>query len=203
MPAPTTTYMDCEGMVTYRPFGIAIYNAYHLVYSPLAIRGLPPASPPRDRCPRPRTCPTDTRNGAPRGTRRRSHRSCQVHGRSLRAHPLPLREEVDRVLEVLLEHPLDLLQRLLLAHAGDVVGARERHLRHRGCFHRERAEVLRLERMDIRLPARACEHLHLEREGMQEVVDALRSVLDHEALAQLRILCRDPDRAAARMAVIA
>ena len=80
---------------------------------------------------------------------------------------------VDRVLEVALEQPLDPRQRALLAHARDVVRAGQRHLRHRRRLDRQRGEVLGLERVDVRLPARARDQLDLDRERVQEVVDAL------------------------------
>ena len=90
-----------------------------------------------------------------------------------------------------LEHRLDLVERALLGHAGDVVGPGERHLRHRGGLHRQRAEILGLERVHVRLAARAREHLHLERQRVQEVVDALGGLVDDEPLAQLGVLRRD------------
>src|SRR5437764_8543235 len=40
MPAPTTTYRDCEGMVTYRPCGNAISKSYQRENSSLVIRRL-------------------------------------------------------------------------------------------------------------------------------------------------------------------
>ena len=76
----------------------------------------------------------------------------------------------------------DLGQRALLGDAGDVVGAGQRHLRHRRGLDRQRAEVLGLERVDVRLAARAREHLHLERQRVQEVVDALGGLLDTSRL---------------------
>src|SRR5215203_4232534 len=110
---------------------------------------------------------------------------------------------VDGELKVLLEHPLDLRERLLLADPGDPARAGERHLRHRSRLDREGAEVLRLQRVDVRLAARTREHLHLERERVEEVVDPLRGVLDDEPLAQLGILGRDAHGAAAGVAVVA
>jgi hypothetical protein len=53
------------------------------------------------------------------------------------------------------------------------------------------------------LPARAREHLQLERHRVEEVVDALGRLVDVQALAKLGILCRHAHRAAACMAVVA
>jgi hypothetical protein len=47
--------------------------------------------------------------------------------------------------------------RLAAIHAGDPVGPGERHARHRCCLDRQRDEVLGLEVVDMRLPARARE----------------------------------------------
>src|SRR5215204_3919953 len=110
---------------------------------------------------------------------------------------------VDRVLEVAVEQRLDALERVLLGYARDVVGAGERHLGHRRRLGGERGEILRLEAVNVRLPARAREHLHLERERVEEVVDAVRRLLHMQPLAQLRVLGRDADRAATRVAVVA
>src|SRR6266508_6675510 len=124
-----------------------------------------------------------------------------VHRRGQR---LELRPVAERFLLVLaLEELPDLRQRLVLGNAGDVVRARQRHLRHRRGLHRERAKVLRLERVDVRLAARAREHLHLERQRVQEVVDALGGLFDDEPFAQLRVLRGDADGATAGVAVIA
>src|SRR5262249_24447630 len=105
--------------------------------------------------------------------------------------------------EVLLDHALDPGQRPLLGDAGDVARAGQRHLRHRRRLDRQRGEVRRPEGVDVGLAAGARQHLHLERERVQEVVDALRGVLDDEPLAELGILRRDADRAAPGVAVVA
>ena len=91
----------------------------------------------------------------------------------------------------------------MLGLADGVVRAGERHARHRRRLDRERREVLGLERVDVRLAARAREHLQLHGQRRQEVVDALGRLLDDEPLAELRILGRDPDRAAPGVAVVA
>ena len=103
----------------------------------------------------------------------------------------------------LLEQPADLRERLLLGDARDVLGPRERHLGHRRRLDRQRAKVLGLERVDVRLAARAREHLQLHRHRGQEVVDALRGLVHDQPPAQLGVLRRDPDRAAPRVAVVA
>ena len=68
---------------------------------------------------------------------------------------------------------------------------------------RERRQVLGLERVHVGLAAGAGEHLQLHRQRRQEVVDALGCLLDDEPFLELRILGRDPDRAAAGVTVAA
>ena len=101
------------------------------------------------------------------------------------------------------EQPLDLGQDLLLGLADRVGRSGERHARHGRGLDRQRRQILGLERVDVRLPARAGEHLQLHGQRRQEVVDALGCLLHDEALAQLRILRRDPDGAPSRVAVVA
>ena len=101
------------------------------------------------------------------------------------------------------EQALHLGEDLALGLADGVGRAGERHPRHRRGLDRERREILGLERVDVRLAARPREHLQLHGHRGQEVVDALRGLLDDEPLAELGILRRDPDRAAARVAVVA
>ena len=57
--------------------------------------------------------------------------------------------------------------------------------------------------MHVRFPAGPRQHLDLERHGAQEVTHPVRALLDIEALHQLRILSRNPHRAAPRVAVMA
>src|SRR6476646_10828040 len=57
--------------------------------------------------------------------------------------------------------------------------------------------------MYARLAAGARQHLRFERERVQEIIDALCSLVGIEALAQLRVLRGDADRAASGVAVIA
>ena len=95
------------------------------------------------------------------------------------------------------------LERALLGDAGDVVGARQRHPRHRRGLDRERREVLGLEVVDAGLAAGPGEHLHLERQRVQEVEHPLGGLVDVQPLAQLGVLGSDPNRAAARVAVVA
>ena len=101
------------------------------------------------------------------------------------------------------EQALHLGEDLALGLADGVGRAGERHARHRGRLDRQRREVFRLQRVHVRLAARPREHLQLHGHRGQEVVDALRGLLDDEPLAELRILRRDPDRAATRVAVVA
>src|SRR3954453_6191715 len=69
------------------------------------------------------------------------------------------RQVVGRILEVALEQPLDLGGVLRLGASGGVPGSGERHPRHRRGLDRQRAEILGLEAVHVRLPARAREHL--------------------------------------------
>src|SRR5215218_986933 len=124
-------------------------------------------------------------------------------GPSVICDRLALGQPVDGVLEVAVEHRLDLVERPLLGHAGYVARAGERHPRHRRGLGGERREVLGLERVHVRLPARAREHLDLERERVEEVEDPVRRLVHVQALAELWVLRRDPDRAAAGVAVVA
>src|SRR6476646_6113256 len=57
--------------------------------------------------------------------------------------------------------------------------------------------------MHARLAAGASQHLRFERERVQEIIDALCRLVGIEALAQLRVLRGDADRAASGVAVIA
>src|SRR5450755_2099745 len=119
------------------------------------------------------------------------------------AHPLLGSQVVDRIGDVLLQQRLDPSQRLLLRDAGDVIGPGQRHARHRRGLRRQSAEILGLQRVHVGLPARARQHLALQRQRVQEVVDAGGRGVDLEALAQLGVLGGDPDRAAAGVAVVA
>jgi len=66
-------------------------------------------------------------------------------------------------------------------------------------------QVLRLPGCwDVRLARQGPgEHLHLEGQSVEEVVDPLSCLVDDEALAELRVLGRDADRTAAGVAVVA
>src|SRR3954453_21564883 len=89
-----------------------------------------------------------------------------------------LRQIVHRVLQMPIEHRLDLLERVRLGDARDVLGAGQRNARHRRRLDRKGRQALRLQAVHLRLPARAREHLHLERERVQEVLDAPRGLVD-------------------------
>src|SRR5512132_2489589 len=105
--------------------------------------------------------------------------------------------------ELLAQQGLDLGERALLGPARDVVGARERNPGHGRGLDGQRAQVLRLQAVHVGLAARPRQHLRLEGERVQEVVDALGRLVDLEPLAQLRVLGGDADRAAPGVAVIA
>src|SRR5262245_34521916 len=74
---------------------------------------------------------------------------------------------------------------VIVLDAHGVVGAGKRYLRHGRCFHGERGKVLRFEAMHARLAAGARQHLRFEREGVQEIIDALRRLIRIETFAQL------------------
>src|SRR5258708_562267 len=107
------------------------------------------------------------------------------------------------VKDLLLQERLDLGQRPLLGLPRDVVGPGQRDLGHGRGLDGQRAQVLWLEAVHVCLAARPREHLRLERERVQEVVDALGGLVDPKALAQFRVLRGDADRAAAGVAVVA
>src|SRR3984957_13781514 len=88
-------------------------------------------------------------------------------------------------------------------HADGVVGSRKRHLAHRRGLHRQRRQILGLQRMDVGLAASTRQELRFHRQRVQEIVDALRRFIGIEALAQQRILRRHADRTAAGVAVVA
>jgi hypothetical protein len=71
-----------------------------------------------------------------------------------------------------------------------------------GGLERDRAQILGLEIVDVPLPARLRDHGHLHRHRAEEVADALGALLGVEAGFELRVLRRDPDRAAAGVAVV-
>src|SRR5579864_5796484 len=85
---------------------------------------------------------------------------------------------------------------------GDPVGPGEWDARHRGRLDRQRDEILRLEVVDMRLPARAGECLRLEGEYPQVVRDLATADDRVEPRRQLRVLRRDPDRVAAGLVVV-
>src|SRR5215469_14433658 len=87
--------------------------------------------------------------------------------------------------------------------ADRVLRTSERHHGERRGFHGERCQVFGLETVYIGLAAGTRHHLSLDRQAMEEVVDALRGAVGIETLAQHRVLSGDPDRAAAGVAVIA
>src|SRR5260370_14684512 len=107
------------------------------------------------------------------------------------------------VKDVLLQERLDLGQRPLLGLPRDVVGPGQRDLGHRRGLDGQRAQVLGLEAVHVGLAARPREHLRLEGQGVQEVVDALGGLVDPQPLAHFRVLGGDADRAAAGVAVVA
>src|SRR5215831_533916 len=107
------------------------------------------------------------------------------------------------VADLLPQQGLDLGERALLRYARDVVGAGQRHPGHGRGLDRQRAQVLRLQAVHVGLAARPGQHLRLEGERVQEVVDALGRLIDLEPLAQLRVLGGDADRAAPGVAVVA
>src|SRR5258708_4995391 len=104
---------------------------------------------------------------------------------------------------LLLQQGLDLGQRRCLGLARDVGGPGQRDPGHRRRLDGQGAQIFWLEAVYISLAARTGEHLRLERESVQEVVDALGGLIDLQALAQLGILRGNADRAAAGVAVIA
>src|SRR5260370_2782205 len=107
------------------------------------------------------------------------------------------------VKDLLFQERLDLGQRALLGLSGDVAGTGQRDLGHGRGLDGQRAQVLGLEAVHVGLAARPCEHLRLECECVQEVVDALGGLVDPQPLAQFRVLCGDADRAASGVAVVA
>src|SRR5215469_905322 len=106
------------------------------------------------------------------------------------------------VVDVLLEQRPDFRERFLLRLAWNVIRAGQRDLGHRGCLERQGTEVFRLKAVHVGLAAGARQHLRLECQRVQEVVDALRGFVHLQALAQLRVLRGDAHRAAPSMAVV-
>src|SRR5260370_10704579 len=104
---------------------------------------------------------------------------------------------------LLLGQRLDLGQRGFLGLARDVVGSGQRDLGHGRGLHGQGAQIFGLEAVYIRLAAGPREHLRLERQRVQEVVDALSRLVDLQPLAQLRVLGSDADGAAPGVAVVA
>src|SRR5215472_6399147 len=104
--------------------------------------------------------------------------------------------------DVLLEQCPDFRECLFLGETRYVVRASQRNLGHSGRLDRQGAEVFRLQAVHVGLAAGPGEHLSLESQGVQEVVDALGR-LDHlQALAQLGVLGGDADWAAPGVAVV-
>src|SRR5689334_14448365 len=103
---------------------------------------------------------------------------------------------------LLFQECLDLGQRALLGLPGDVICAGQRNLRHRGRLHGQRAEVLGLEAVHIGFAAGPREHLRLDGQRVQEVVDALGRLVDLESLAQFGVLSGDADRAPPGVTVV-
>ena len=79
----------------------------------------------------------------------------------------------------------------------------ERDSGHCGCFHCQRRQIFRLQRVDVGLATGTSEELCLDGQRVQEVIDPLGCFIRIEALTQFRVLRRNADRAAARVAVIA
>src|SRR5712691_45974 len=84
----------------------------------------------------------------------------------------------------------------------DPVGAGERHARHRRGLDRQRDEILRLEVVNMRLPARAGERLRLEREDAYVFRDPAPTENRVETGRELVVLRRDPCRVATRLPVV-
>src|SRR5262249_9577640 len=87
------------------------------------------------------------------------------------------------IVGILLKQRLDFRERLLLGLAWNVIRAGQRDLGHRGCLDRQGAEVFWLQAVHVGLAAGAREHLRLECQRVQEVVDAFRGFVYLQALA--------------------
>src|SRR5260221_3730609 len=107
------------------------------------------------------------------------------------------------VQDVLLQQRPDLRERSFLGVAGYVVGTSQRYPGNGGRLDREGAQVLGLQAVHVGLAAGTGEHLRLECQRVQEVVDALSGLIDPEPLPQFGVLGGDADRAAPGVAVIA
>src|SRR5580704_13097102 len=87
--------------------------------------------------------------------------------------------------------------------AHGVLRSGERDHGERRCFHGQRGQILGFQAVHVGLAARARQHLRLDGEGVQKIVNPFRGPIGIEALAQHRILGGHSDRAASGMAVIA
>src|SRR5580692_8572154 len=87
--------------------------------------------------------------------------------------------------------------------ADGVLRSGERHHGERRCFHGQRGQILGFQAVHVGLAARARQHLRLDGEGVEKIINPFRGPIGIEALAQHRILGRHADRAASGMAVIA
>src|SRR6516165_6537041 len=107
------------------------------------------------------------------------------------ASPEPCSSAIARTTRALVQYLLfqkclDLGQRALLGLPGNVTRTGQRHLRHRRSLDSQRTEVLGLEAVHVGLATGSREHLRLDGQRVQEVVDALGRLVDLEPLAQLR-----------------
>src|SRR5437879_2526623 len=94
----------------------------------------------------------------------------------------------------------------IASHVGPadrVLRPRQGHHGQGRSLHGERGQILGLQTVHIGLAAGPRHHLTLDREAVEEVVDALRRAVRVEPLAQHRILGRHADRAPAGVAVVA